>query len=173
MSKSNDVVVTIAAKDQAAYTRARNAFIKSAGTYRETIGRIATAYFKEPITVAAFAAFVKEDLKQGKGVSEADKAERGAIRSRIHDGLSKAGMLKVNAKASKAQRKPRQTTAPASAADKAEEVQAVIEAEKPKQSALFTAFVGIVGKASRATLQRMANEIARLLAEQVKEGKEA
>lgn len=171
MNKSNDVVVTIAAKDKAAYTRARNAFTKSAGSFREVIGRIAKDYFDGPITVAQFAKAMGEDLSMPKGITAEDKKEKAAIRARIHDGLKAADMLKVNEKAAKAQRKPRTPKGAADAADKAEEVKAAIvdASRKPTQAELFTAFNGIISKASKATLQRMANAIATQLAAAAKE----
>ena len=172
MAKSNDKVVTIAAKDRAAYTRARNAFTKASGSFRDVIGRIAKAYFDGPVTVAEFAKAVGEDLSMAKGVTAEQKAERNAIRARIHDGLKVAEMLKVNPKASKAQRKPRQAKGAASAADKAAEAAEAIEAanaKAPTQAELFAAFAGIVSKASRPTLERMANAIASQLAAKAKE----
>lgn len=172
MTKSNDKVVTIAAKDKARYTRARNAFARSSGTFREVIVHIAKEYFDGPITVAMFAKAMGEDLSMGKGVSDEDKKIRATIRSRIHDGLKVADMLKVNPKAAKAQRKPRQAKAPASAADKAAEAAEAIEAanaKAPTQAELFAAFAGIVSKASRPTLERMANAIASQLAAKAKE----
>ena len=173
MSKVNETaVVTIAAKDKAAYTRARNAFTKSAGSFREVIGRIAKAYFDGPLTVAQFAKAMGEDLSMGKGVTDEDKKERATIRARIHDGLKQAEMLKVNEKAAKAQRKPRTPKGAANAADKAQEAQQAIEqasSKAPTQPEIFAAFSGIVSKASKATLQRMANAIAVELAGQAKE----
>lgn len=171
MSKSKDVVVTIAAKDRAAYTRARNAFTKASGSFRDVIGRIAKEYFDGPITVAQFAKAMGENLSMAKGVTAEEKAERNVIRARIHDGLKNADMLKVNEKAAKAQRKPRQAGA-ASAADKAQEAQEAIEqaeSKAPTQAEIFSAFSTIVGHASRATLQRMANAIATQLAAEAKE----
>lgn len=170
MSKKENVVIA-KSTDKARYTRARNAFNKAGSNFRAIIGEVAKATFDKPITVAEFAKAVGEDLSMAKGVTTEQKAERNAIRARIHDGLKVADMLKVNEKAAKAQRKPRQAGA-ASAADKAAEAAEAIEAanaKAPTQAELFAAFAGIVSKASRPTLERMANAIATQLAAKVKE----
>lgn len=170
LSLGNAVAVVIAAKDKAAYTKARNAFARSSGTFREVIARIAVEYFDGPITVAQFAKAMGEELGMGKGVTDDEKKQRATIRARIHDGLKQADRLKVNEKAAKAQRKPRQTKGAADAADKAQEAQEAIKdaTRKPTQAELFTAFNGIISKANKATLERMANALAVALAEQAK-----
>lgn len=170
--KTKAVVVVAASTDKARYTRARNAFNKAGSNFRAIIGEVAKATFDKPVTVAEFAKAVGEDLSMAKGVTTEQKAERNAIRARIHDGLKVVDMLKVNEKAAKAQRKPRQAAAPASAADKAQEAQEAIEqaeSKAPTQAEIFSAFSTIVGHASRATLQRMANTIATQLAAAAKE----
>lgn len=166
------VVVVFVSKDKARYTRARNGYLKAAGTFRATIGELAKANFEEPCTVAQFAKAAGEDLSMGKGVTAEQKAERNVLRTRIHDGLKVAGMLKVNEKASKAKRKPRPASVkdgdkaePVTAAEAAEAVKIVSEHNpKPTQAALFAAIVEMLDNASPATLRRIANAVSVKLA---------
>lgn len=172
MTKQNETVaIVFASKDKARYTRARNAFAKSGATFRATIGELAKQYFAGPCTVAEFAKAAGEDLSMGKGVTAEQKAERNAIRARIHDGLKHADMLKVNQRAAQAQgkrRKAEAATASTEAADKAQEaqelVQAASEAKAPSQRELFEAIASMLDHASPATLRRIANAVSVKLA---------
>lgn len=169
MSKNETAVVVFASKDKARYTRARNAFAKSGATFRATIGELAKQYFDGPCTVAQFAKAAGEDLSMGKDVSAEQKAERNAIRARIHDGLKHADMLKVNQRAAQAQGKRRKAEAASTeAADKAQEaqelVQAASEAKAPSQRELFEAIASMLDHASPATLRRIANAVSVKLA---------
>lgn len=169
MSKNETAVVVFASKDKARYTRARNAFAKSGATFRATIGELAKQYFDGPCTVAQFAKAAGEDLSMGKGVSAEQKAERNAIRARIHDGLKHADMLKVNQRAAQAQGKRRKAEAASTeAADKAQEaqelVQAASETKAPSQRELFEAIASMLDHASPATLRRIANAVSVKLA---------
>lgn len=166
--KDNAVVVSASAADKGRYTKARNAFNKAGSNFRQIIGEVAKATFDKPVTVAEFAKAVGEDLSMAKGVTVEQKAERNTIRARIHDGLKHAEMLKVNEKAAKAQRKPRQVAKPASAADKAEEakeaVEAAEEAQAPTQAEIFAGIASLLAHASPATLRRVANAVSTRLA---------
>lgn len=145
-----------------AYNKAKALETKAYGAFVAFVSETAKKHFKEPITVATFAAFVGDDLSVGKEVSEADKAERNRIRARIRYGLEQAGLLKEN------KRKPAATGSKAKAKSKGEAAAAAVEnaadiaATNAKDR--FAAVVAILDAMTRDELTRVANAVAQRLA---------
>jgi len=173
MSKTN-TVVSFNSKQRAAHTRAYNAAEKSAATYREVVAKLAQEAFPEGTTVAEFAKALSFDISMGKKAT-IEKAEANRRRSRIHDGLKNAGLLKVSQRAAQSQGNRRKAEQEASegktAADAADSAKKTMVAvgKAPTQRELFVAFNNLLDHASRPTLERMVNALATKLAEHEQE----
>lgn len=163
MTKNTNTVLASAAIRKA-YNAAKAAESKSYGAFVGFITETAKANFAGPITVAAFATFVGDDLSVGKEVSAEDKAERNRIRARIRYGLEQAGMLeektrKPQAAGSKAKAKTK--TKGEAAADAVENADETAQTN-PKDR--FAAVCSILRAMGRQELLRVANELAVMIA---------
>ena len=160
MSKTVNTIAP--AEVRKAYNKAKAQETKAYGAFVAFVSETAKEHFKEPISVATFAAFVGDDLSVGKEVSEADKAERNRIRARIRYGLQQAGLLK------EAKRKPAATGSKGKAKTKGEAAAAAVEnateVAATNSKDRFAAVVAILDAMSRNELERVANAVAARLA---------
>lgn len=168
MTKQN---VVASAAVRRAYTAAKQKEIVGYGAFVTFIAETAKAHFKAPITVAAFAAFVKDDLSVGKDVSPEDKAERNRIRARIRYGLEQAGLLEEAKRKPSAAGSKKPAKSKGQAAAEAVEAAADVAGSNPKDR--FSAVCSILSAMTRAELQRVANEVATRLAAVTEESKPA
>lgn len=167
MTKNASTVVAPAATIKA-YNAARDADSAGYGAFVGFIADTAAKAFDQPVTVATFAAYVRQDLSMGKDVTDALKAERNRIKSRITYGLKAAGLLLQKKRQPKPEAKPAKGKGEA-AADAAENAKDIAKTNAPDR---FKAVCAIMDAMDIDELDRVQNALTARRAAMIADAKE-